>query len=432
SQPKAAVLFDSWDLHAYKQWRCSIYNEAALDDDDIPLPSAFEYADFLDWRADQGIQTPDLEPEDQAPQLATGNFELATRCGHPLHPGHPMVQAKQNQKQGEEDDDETDQDPILWCPMCTLQAHLKLLAELWHHWLEVGGPWRSLPPGITADVSQLAKRAYYKRKVDLINEIDVIDDFAHFEAIWESSNPGADIEATRPWSATNAMEAYAKGIRFPAQLADEGKAPPYKPPKSKKKRLSYSSDTPEDTRHRPSGLFARRYPFYDPNSPHRCPDEEGWAETSFKNDWEYTIRQCQLLLCDRDPSLPNVTFQKLTDDVSKDRLTDMLNDSFQSMEEDWKQPWANMLLCTTDIFLVWKNEDRSSGHGNEFDSWDKVPTLVGTRLEDFARQTGDIDEEDTTSYSDPVSMSQRVEEDESKDYFDQDSVASDMNEEEEE
>ena len=304
--------------------------------------------------------------------------------------------------------------------MCILQIHLKLLGKLWDKWMESGGPWRIIPPGGTGEDLQVRKRAYYKRKTDFVNDVDNLDDIAFSEASWEAAHPTVDVEAARSYSARAAMEVYAKSVQFPGRLAEVDEIVPRTPTrKGKKKRLSYSPDTPEDTRHRSSGLYARRHPNYDPESPHRCPEDNGWAETSFNNDWEYNVRQCRLLLCDKDPIEKNVTYCELTDENSKDVLIKGIEEWFSMMQEDWKAPWINTLLTTTDLFVVWRSSPDSEGSDTDFDSWDRLEMLMCTNLEAHARRIGDLTDADI----EPI-QGENLE-----DFFDQDSIASDSSSE---
>jgi hypothetical protein len=122
--------------------------------------------DFQAWRAKQRAKldgAPDTE--EKSPKASFAGFVLAERCGHPLHPGDPHLEA-QDQREDESDEEGKERDTIAWCPMCISQIHLKLLGELWEKWMESGGPWRILPLGATSENFQVGKRAYYKRKTD--------------------------------------------------------------------------------------------------------------------------------------------------------------------------------------------------------------------------------------------------------------------------
>jgi hypothetical protein len=200
----------------------------------------------------------------------------------------------------------------------------------------------ALPPGVHGDLFIKAKRAYYKAKTGLVNAMDSIEDIAHSEAAWELAKPGVHVEeATREYAATKAVEKYRKGIKFPAELAED-KSEIRTPPRKiqKKKRLSYFPGTPQDTRHRPNCFYSRGMTSYDPESPHACPDDEGWADYSFSRDWEYNVRQCRLLLCDKESSPPNVTYRELRHELSKDHLIRALNHFFSTMTEGWVPHWT--------------------------------------------------------------------------------------------
>jgi hypothetical protein len=325
---KTSAILAPRDLAKYKAWRYPTCNPAFLADESLLLPTAGEYADLLEWEKRQRAQRYGVESE--GGEEEDGDEEggvKGKKCGHVLHPGHPFIIAhkqrqqetghgkrKEGMEEGEVEDGGVDR-----CPMCTLQIHLTLLSELWDKWLEVGGPWRALPPGVHGDFFIKAKRAYYKAKTGLVNAMDNIEDIAHSEAAWELAKPGVHVEeTTRKYAATKAVEKYRKGITFPAELAED-KSEIGTPPRKiqKKKRLSYSPGTPQNTRHRPNCFYSRGMTSYDPDSPHACPDDEGWADYSFSRDWEYNVRQCRLLLCDKEPSLPKVTYRELKHELSR-------------------------------------------------------------------------------------------------------------------
>jgi hypothetical protein len=212
---KASALFLPHELETYKHWRQSVLNIPVSNNDDILLPTAFEYMDFLVWRRKKRTMLNGApEADDKSPDLAFSEFILAKQCRHPLHPGDPRLEA-QRQQEGEE----AEEDEIAGCSMCVLQIHLKLLAELWEKWLDSGGPWRILRPGSTGEDFQIGKRAYYKRKTDLVNDVDHLEDIARLEDAWEATHPAVDVEAVRPYSAKTAVDTYAKGVQFPARLA---------------------------------------------------------------------------------------------------------------------------------------------------------------------------------------------------------------------
>ena len=157
--------------------------------------------DFQEWRAKQRAKldgAPDAE--EKSPKASFAGFVLAERCGHPLHPRDPRLEA-QDQREDESDEEGKERDTIAWCPMCILQIHLKLLGELWEKWMESGGPWRILPLDATSENFQVGKRAYYKRKTDLVNNVDDLEDIARLEASWEAANPTVDTEFARSYSA---------------------------------------------------------------------------------------------------------------------------------------------------------------------------------------------------------------------------------------
>jgi hypothetical protein len=445
--PKASALLSTRELQDYKAFLYPTANTYFLADASILLPTAEQYADFLELAGKQraqryGFTSKDDGGEDRGSEKEDDEVVTAKKCGHALHPGHPLVIAQMQQQQPSSDREEGEvAEGVDRCPMCILQIYLSLLTKLWDKWLDVGGPWRNLPPGVLGEAFIIAKRAYYKAKTGLINAVDGLEDIAHSEAAWEVANPGVDAEGTREYGATKAVEKYRSNIKFPAELSED-KTEIHTPPRKiqKKKRLSYSPGTPQDTRHRPNCFYSRGMTSYDPDSPHACPDDEGWADYSFSRDWEYNVRQCRLLLCDKEPSLPNVTYRELTHELSKDHLIRALNHFFSTMAEGWVPHWTKDLIATADIFLVWKGRGNDqwfeSGEYDCFDTWDKVSTLVGTSLEAHARRIGDVDIENFEAQQvrpnavvEEESDEEEDEEDEADDFFNQESMAEEDNSE---
>ncbi|KAF2852409.1 hypothetical protein T440DRAFT_506787 [Plenodomus tracheiphilus IPT5] len=334
---------------------------------------------------------------------ATANNDVqAARCKHILHPGHPATTSTTAEGSSSGTDNNN---TLLWCPKCILAIHARILNELWRRWAALGGPWRQLPNGAKEQDYHDAKQAFRTRKVDLVNTIDDLETIAQLEAAWEAANPDADIpEVVKEHGAVKTVESYHLGHALPEGLTEENVLPPRTPTsmprKAKMKRLSYSPGTPEDTRHQPSNKYARGFASYDPDSPHACPNEEGWADTALRQDWRFNVRQCRLLYCDKDPQGPNVTYKELSDEKSKDRLLEAMDMWMAKMENGWSPRWTAMFQDTSDIFLAWKgdgdgeNEDENGG----FSCWDKVETLVGTNLEAHALEIGDIDHEDFVEY----------------------------------
>jgi hypothetical protein len=442
---KASALFTSHELQKYKTFLYPTANTYLLADKSILLPTAEQYADFLAWDTQQrarrhGFIAPPGEKK-------VGGEAKAKKCGHALHPGHPFVLARPPQENEEGvEEGEVEIDGVDRCPMCVLEIHLTLLAELWDKWLDVGGPWRDLPPGVDSDSFIIAKRAYYQAKTESVNAMDAVEDVASSEATWSAANPDVDVSASKEHMATKAVEEYRQGIHFPARLAD---APPQTPPPRKtkkvKKRLSYSPETPEETRHTPNSFYSRSMTSYDTNSPHACPYDEGWADSSFNKDWEYNVRQSRLLLCDREPSVPGVTYRELTHELSKDHLVRALQHWFSSMDPGWVLHCTRDMIATADIFLVWKAKKDEQwyeyGEHDCFDTWNKIPTLAGSNLEAYARSVGDVDIENFEALRVPPSAEEDdetkgedeedEEEDEADEFSNQESMAEEENSEEE-
>ncbi|CAA9966723.1 hypothetical protein PTMSG1_10082 [Pyrenophora teres f. maculata] len=401
---KASVLLKGDDLRHFKDFRYwrSCCNPAVLDirDEYMTLPTAYEYYEFRNHCANTHLAK------------ETG---VAGQCRHPLHPGHP---AAKSQKPEVDRANQSPKEVAQWCPLCTVKIHLGLLDALYKQWEAVGGPWHNPDSPPRTPARHEAMRAYTVRKKDFANELLKLEDISQAEKEWENANSSisTSVEAPQKYSATKALDAYAKIVKFPGMApAPEpiSSITPFPSPgQPKKKKLSFSPDVPQETRHRPCAHYFRNCPsVYDPHSPHACPSKEGWAETSFQNDLHYNLCQCRLLLCDRNPSSHGeVTYRELHDDASKDLLVALVEEWLENLDNQAeKQYWTRNLTATTDLFAVWKEDDVT---GEElFSDWIRLEVLEGSNLEAYARAIGDLNESD--------------DEEGSEEFFDQESVASD-------
>ncbi|KAI8937056.1 hypothetical protein NX059_006275 [Plenodomus lindquistii] len=418
--PKADALFLPNELPWYFLWWQEHYKEEIVNPLRVLLPTAFEYIEYLEWMSkkqqrNHEASSPAKEVEQDAPappptpspkppssespatQDPANEIVKAARCQHTLHPGHPAATPTTE----EDIVNITEKRIQQWCPKCTLTIHVRILTDLWQRWSALGGPWRNLPPGTRGEHYDNQKQAFRIRKLDMVNAIDELDAIAAQELEWETAHPEVEIaDAVKEQSASKTMSVYQAGNLWPEGFNQHMvlHIPP-RTPKSTAKgkgkmRLSYSPGTPEDTRHRPNGKYARDSRWYDPKSPHACPNEEGWVDTALRDDWRYNVRQCRLLWCDRDPQDPGVTYRELHDEKSKDRLLGGIDMWMASMPQEHVSQWQSVMRDTSDIFLAWESEEPTEGSEEGYTSWDKIEGLVGSDLEAHALAIGEIDEED--------------------------------------
>ncbi|KAF2244060.1 hypothetical protein BU26DRAFT_435151 [Trematosphaeria pertusa] len=439
----ASIIFTPTELKHYRRWQRQ--TTSLKPQDQGLLPSAFEYADFKAWlaRRDSGcftnspfddIAAHPLAPTEPEYVPSDRGFTLAEKCGHPLHPAHPGVRGKSEAKTCEEEKEGSEvQDEILVlrCPCCVLKAHLRLLVALSEKWTDVGGPWRQFDQGsVDASLYGDSNRAFHRAKLGLINSAIRFETWADAEAGWEAENLDSDVDAVRQYSAGRAWDLYQKGISFPAHLKQ--KEEPATPTTKKRKQLSFSPDTPEDTKHRPNLLFSRGCPYYNPESPHKCPDQDGWTDTSFLRDYHYAISQCRILLITNDPSLSYLTYRNLNagpdrgDNIYVTRLLELVDNWLDTMTPENRQGWMDYFSGASEIFVVYKADGKP---GEDFDDFYTVDSLVGTGVEIYARIVGDIDEEE---YVARARIAPQVAAETPEDFFDQVSLASDPESEEDE
>lgn len=416
----ASLLFKDDDLKFYLRWQlqqATIPPERRGD-----LPDAFEYADYLEWRkvltkiqrmpargtlAALQERERAMDEVEKRFQLLGEGWVLAHHCKHPLHPVHPGARALQASLQALEDlDDEDDEDnegeiiePVLRCPVCIVRAHMELSKLLMERWSDFGGPWRNVdhekdPGALKYNFFSLA---YRKAKSALVITVHAFQEWADQESEWETQHPESDIREAKDYTATAAVAKNYAECHSPGQLlpAPEGfNSPIGKEKTPKKKKLTFTPDTP-DSRNRPNTFFSRSSSFYDKNSQYSCNNEEGWLDTSFFQDYEYTISQCRILLLIYDATAETeVSYVDLNagDDKGENehvtRLQELVAEWASSQDEDTREHYLRQCASISDTFVVYKGD--LSG-GTDFNSFMVTPTLVGTCLEEYARLIGDIE-----------------------------------------
>ena len=73
----------------------------------------------------------------------------------------------------------------------------------------------------------------------------------------------------------------------------------------------------------------------------------------------------------------------------------MLEEFIATHDDELKGRWIQYLKYNGDIFLVWKNVDKEgAGPGAMFNTFERIESLVGSHVEAYARQIGDVDDEE--------------------------------------
>ena len=422
------------------------------------VPTAFEYADFQQWRKDERARKAPrdrfLTPEMPEPEENESGFELAEKCKHALHPAHTQDVSSTEEEEADES--------VKWCPTCTLEHHQTLVNGLFTNWNQVGGPWREI--SLVEDVNRLAysdtNHAYQKARVALVNTISMFEDMACEEKNWNLAYPEQDVDLPMAHSATKALEQYRKTLTFPARLG-EVQAPQTPATKRlKKKKLEYSPDTPEDTRHRPQTLWGRYLPTHDPESPHACTSSAGYQDNSYYHNWHFSLSQCRILFCfyvDKQGLMLhyrdlNAGADRGLENPHVKRLIGIIELLVAQEPREKQIEWQLYLKNTSDIFLVWDYPTMMDDQKAQFTHFEHVSSLVESSVRDCARLKGEIDDEDwATRKEDDEEMEemeyQEVEDAEDEegeeegeeegavgedgDFYDQMSVASDSDSEDE-
>jgi hypothetical protein len=410
---QASVLFTLIELRVYQRWR-SLYVYGVADDDFTPVPNAFEYAAYKEWRASERAQTLPRNPisasdtceteseteNEDVPKVQTEmkGFVIAEKCRHPLHPAH----VKQHIPRSWIEDGEIPDTPS-HCPVCILALHRYLIEALSEKWKELGGPWRR---AAITDNDERAKysetlRAYHKAKVALVNAMRGFEEEVEEERKWELAHPERDIEVVKEQGAKKVLDLYERGIVYPARLAEPDQVP-HATPRSKRSRTkhqTYSYDTPDNTKHRPQSAWNRGGSCYDPDSPHACPSDEGYWDTSYYSDWRFAISQCRILLMRFIPDIPELQYSDVN--AGPDRglgnphvkaLIQLVEGFLACMEPTVKERWIRCLQHIGEMFLVWQALDYEGDEA--FNAWSCHGTLIGSVVEAYVRRIGDIDDEE--------------------------------------
>jgi hypothetical protein len=388
-RPQASVLFVPFKLRLYLRW-CSQHLDADLDDPTPPVPNAYEYAAFQEWRTKERISVlpqsyiTDALDESTQPQdePTPKGCKVAQICGHALHPATTPP----------------DCFDISHCPVCTYKLHTTLIAALLKKWKALGGPWRVKDTADNAERNAYnhTNRAYHAAKCALVNAMQDIEDRAALEDAWHQPYHIANAHG-----AVKALEMYKDSINFPSSNGFAPQTPFSTPAKQRlkeKKNIVYSPDTPETTKHRPQTLWSRAMSSHDPNSPHACPSDEGYWDTSHFNDWHFSISQCRILLCSYPDAESlkmeyvdlNVPPNRGTENPAVQHLIVLLESFIAQQKRAHQERWYAYLRGTSDIFLVW----RSEGDEAMFSLWEKVGMLLGSHVEEYAREIGEIDDEE--------------------------------------
>jgi hypothetical protein len=389
ARPKASVLFAPHELRLYLRWR-SEQPVASPSDKFPPFPDAYEYAAFLTWRAKERTRilrkahitdVPDNATVEQEDPIPDG-CAVAQICGHALHPATTTS--------GSED--------ISHCPVCVYKLHAALIAAIWEKWLDLEGPWHGSDHADNAERTAYnnTNRAYHTAKVALVNAMQDIEDKAALEENWAEAHHVANAYGT-----VKALELYQTSIDFPTTSGVAPQTPLSTPAKRRlkeKKKIEYSPDTPENTRHRPQSLWSRTMSSHDPNSPHACPSDEGYWDTSYCNDWHFNVSQCRILLCSYpDEETLKLEYRDLNAGPDRgleipgvEHLITLLERHIAKQNARDQQWWYRYLRSTSDIFLVFREE----GDEEMFSAFEKVEGLLGSHVEEYAREIGEIDDEE--------------------------------------
>jgi hypothetical protein len=401
ARPQASVLFAPFELRLYQRWRSQHHPDSGSDPADEstpPVPNAYDYADFQTWRAKERIRVlpskyitssseaaegeEDPQDDDDIPTDCT----VASKCGHALH---PAVTKEDGENENENENE--------YCAVCVFKMHTNLVAALWDKWQDLGAPWRATHESECKAYNATA-RAHQSAKVALVNAMLRCEETAVLERKWNVAN--GKVHAASVYGPGKALDMYEKSIHFPTTLGVATESTPAKCRGKQRKSIVYAPDTPEDTKHRPQAFWARNLSSHDPGSPHACPSADGYWDTSYYNDWRFAVSQCRILLCyyPDDVSLKlkyrdlNMSADQGLDNPAVEQLIVLLEQYIAKQSEAVQGQWYQYLRCTGDIFLVWKGEEDVGLFG----AFERVESLVGSHVEEYAREVGDIDDEEWT------------------------------------
>jgi hypothetical protein len=270
------------------------------------------------------------------------------------------------------------------------------------------------------EVYNFCNGAYHRAKVDIINPVQDFENRALAEQVWATTNPEVDISVVEPYCVREALRLFREQTTCPdaptdkyvadrEETSDKDKSSPDNSTpsvaKTSKKKLTWTSDTPEETRHTPTHRYSRTCTiWYDPHSPHACQDKEGWYDISHMEDHPFALSQRWILRLVWSPGAKYMTYFDLNTTITSPegiiirrfrdnkhirRLASTVLQWVNTLQE--REKWLGYLETTADIFLV-LNRDWSEG--DDFDRFEMVTTLNSPGMRTYAELVGDVDEDE--------------------------------------
>ncbi|KAF2019523.1 hypothetical protein BU24DRAFT_121490 [Aaosphaeria arxii CBS 175.79] len=283
----ASIIFTPKELKHYRRWQ--LQSQSYFDTDSIGhLPSALEYSRFKTWREQQermDMMMPDpfrwgdeLAAHMSPPTATTSHNNtaplspplsecevdnIATVCGHALHPAIPTKEQAQ-------------------CPTCIIKAHLQYFGLLTDKLASAGGPVCHKKSKDPRGIQQQTYEAWYCGKLDLVRTVYTIQTWAMQEESWQVADVDSDLKDRH--SAHEALMTYWQTVDN-ATSDENSSSRPSEPEiepemttlKRKDSGRERTVDFTQDTHFgegRPQAYFRKDSPRYEPKIPTNDHDED--------------------------------------------------------------------------------------------------------------------------------------------------------------
>ncbi|KAH7138866.1 hypothetical protein B0J11DRAFT_610328 [Dendryphion nanum] len=414
----ASFLFGPKEMKLFQRWQTEEHQIPEYRRDE--LPTALEFEAYMAWR--QRDRNPQLErisgvsretalsAVDDSAQADQGSENdstrvkailRATKCKHSLHPTHPIVLTAVDPTttiSGGGQFDEGEDHRLPYCPVCTIKVHLKYLTILQDKWKYHGGPWyhaNNLQASNKNDYL-LGTRAYHRAKVELLTVVYDVEDWADAEVKWEAEQSDEQVDnETAKHSATAALSLYRKEYKYPSTISISSNDGGLEPTHALVSMLDVSTAPPDDTSSK----------FVSFRSPDTCIDAEDWHDTSFYNDYFYTLSQSRILYCTWSADLGGIMYRDLNigdtygDNEHILHLQKLITEELGQLSPNSLFESEKELSSSSHIYLVWMENENgmvNDADGSDvqlFNNFRAYPTLIGTPVEEYAKILGDIEKD---------------------------------------
>lgn len=231
--------------------------------------TAISYSEFGVWRAGRDpSSTDDVAMKLQALHPPEDNlYEAATIYKHPLHPITETIE---------------------YCPLCKVNACLKLIDAITQSWVRQGAPRLSRPVKKSAKYRQL-RDGWRRARLELARLTSFLDEQSDLEADWDRNFENTNVQESTN-SATKALKHAVESVQYPAKVVSrDTKVTSQKDVTKPSKTVRFASDTTNGT-HRNKRFFLRNSLEYLEGN-HACRAGYEWMDSSLMRNYLFTLAQ---------------------------------------------------------------------------------------------------------------------------------------------